>query len=279
MLSCFKMGGTPKVTGRAPEPLHSQGPPLGTPRRPFPSRGSPVRDPTRGARGCPSPSLPAHVTPRRSRRPPRDPMRAHVTPPPPPPARAPPSGRRPPHLAGPLHGVGEGVLADPRAAPARGLRGTTSRPPARAAAAWATAAAAVPRARRARWRASPGATGSPGSPAPACGRRRPGRGSSRAVVRHGAAGPGLARRLKLRRRRRWRRLNAGTRPRSTRPRSTLGTQRLGRLRGGRGTPPPAAPRRRLANGKPPPLHGHQSRALQASGQSECRKRQWAGGAV
>lgn len=33
------------------------------------------------------------------------------------------------NLAGPLHGVGEGVLADPRAAPARGLRGTTSRPP------------------------------------------------------------------------------------------------------------------------------------------------------
>jgi hypothetical protein len=168
--------------------------------------------------------------------PPRDP--AHVTPAPSP-ARARPSGPWPPHLAGALHGVREGVLADPRATPTRRLRGAPGRPTARTAAAGATAAS-VPRARWARGRAS---SGTPGSPAPACGGRRPGRGSSCAVVRHGAAGPGLVRRLKLRRRRRWRRrLNAGTRPRSTRPQSTLGTQRLGRRRwGGLGRP---LPRRR-----------------------------------
>lgn len=177
------------------------------------------------------------MTPRRPRAAPPRP-RARARDPAPSPARARPSGPRPSHLAGPLHGVGESVLADPRASPAGRLGGTTGRPPARAAA--GAAAAPVPRTRRARRRASPGAPGSPGSSAAASGRRRPGRGSSRAVVRHGAAGPGLARRLKLRRRRRRRRLNAGTRPRSTRPRSTLGTQRLGRRRGGRGTPPPAA---------------------------------------
>lgn len=210
---------TPR-TPLSPAGVHPLGAHWRHPGRPRPQPTAP-RDPT--AASGPPPATP----------------RARARDPAPSPARARPSGPRPPHLAGPLHGVGESVLADPRASPAGRLGGTPGRPPARAAAAGA-AAAPVPRARRARRRASPGAPGSPGSPAAASGRRRPGRGSSRAVVRHGAAGPGLARRLKLRRRRRRRRLNAGTRPRSTRPRSTLGTQRLGRRRGGRGTPPPAA---------------------------------------
>lgn len=225
--------GVPQSKGlHSGTPAHPGTAPGNSPDAPSPCRKSPVGQPHSRHLGRPRPQSTAPREPTAAPATPHPRPRARARDPAPSPAR--PSGPRPPHLAGPLHGVGEGVLANSWAAPAGGLRRGPGRPPARAP------AAPVPRAWRARWRASPGA---PRTPAPAGGRRRPGRGSSRAVVRHGAAGPDLARRLKLRRRRRRRqrrRLNAGTRPRSTRPRSTLGTQRQGRRRGERGTPPPAA---------------------------------------
>lgn len=109
--------------------------------------------------------------------------------PPPPRAHAP---SRPPHLAGPLHGVGEGVLAYPRTAATRRLRRAPGRASSTRAAAARASAAPVSRTRRARRRASSRTRGSSSS---ASGRRRAGRGTSGAVVRHGAAGTGLARRL------------------------------------------------------------------------------------
>lgn len=96
------------------------------------------------------------------------------------------------NLAGPLHGVGEGVLADPWAAAPGRLRGAPGRASSTRATAAGASATPVSRARWARRRASSRTRGSSSS---AGGRRRAWRGATSAVVRHGAARTGLARRL------------------------------------------------------------------------------------
>lgn len=255
------------------------------PRRPFPPVGGHSRGecPTPGFWGGPGPRLPPHVTPWRPRPPPCDPARAHVTPPPPPPARAPlgpaassPGGPAAQRLRRRLCGF----PGRPRRVAARGHRPT------------------LHPGRRRRDRRRPGPP-RPAGPVAGLPRRprllrtpHPRRrvAAARAGVLpccsptwRGGAGPDAEAEAEEE-------AAAAAAQRGNKASLHTAAEHSGKpaagktMRGGERGAERDAPsgrrldgRRRRANGRWSPLPGHQSQALEASGQSECRERQRAGG--